>query len=596
MFNLISIISILEVILLMLPILLVVAFVTVAERKTMASMQRRIGPNAVGYYGLLQAFADALKLIIKEYVAPTQANLILFFLGPMVTLFFSLLAFSVVSLGPFSWIADLEYGILFILAVSSVGTYGILIAGWSANSKFAFLGSIRSTAQLISYELAISSVIILVILISRSLSLNVNVLLQKIVWFSLPIFPVLLIFFIAAVAETNRGPFDLAEAESELVSGFMTEHSAVIFVFFFLAEYASILLMCILTSTLFLGGYKLDLTWITDIYMSIAYYIDFDYWLKLSIIRAVSPESFSLFRGYEGIISGIVIGIKTSALVYLFIWVRASLPRIRFDQLMSFCWTVLLPILFAFIILFPCVLYSFDCIICDFSLLIIPDNSTGDSDSDPLELGNEERLEKFEPFKERKAPISRMRFPRPQLDEWQPRRERHDVNPVSAELLNNTKENSDSSDDEKLSESLANLINISINTENRGESGYKKLSESLAEFLNSMEEKSDKSDNKLLSDSSANLINNDTKENSDNNNNKSLLESESSQDLVDNNDHTNNSKEEFTESLNTNFSKRKRENDLDEESKKKVKSSAIDYVLEQKSCEMPDIYESDGGD
>ena len=182
-------------------------------------MQRRLGPNATGYMGLLQAFADAIKLLIKEYVAPTPANILLFFLGPVVTLFFALLGFSVIPFGPLSWVADLNYGILVILAVSSVGSYGILLAGWSANSKYAFLGSIRSTAQLISYELIISSVIILVIMVTSSLNLNVNVQFQKIVWFAFPLFPILLIFFIGALAETNRAPFDLAEAESELVSG-----------------------------------------------------------------------------------------------------------------------------------------------------------------------------------------------------------------------------------------------------------------------------------------------------------------------------------------------------------------------------------------
>lgn len=373
MFNSISLISILEVILLMLPTLLSVAFVTVAERKTMASMQRRLGPNATGYMGLLQAFADALKLLIKEYVAPTQANILLFFLGPVITLFFALLGFSVIPFGPISWIADLNYGILVILAVSSVASYGILLAGWSANSKFAFLGSIRSTAQLISYELMISSVIILVIMITSSLNLNVNVLFQKIVWFAFPLFPILLIFFISALAETNRAPFDLAEAESELVSGFMTEHSAVVFVFFFLAEYASILLMCILTSSLFLGGYLMDFTWLVDIYVYLVQFIDFDYWLELTTARAVSPGSFALFPGAEGLISGLVLGIKSALLVFTFIWVRASLPRIRFDQLMSFCWTVLLPLLFAFIVFVPCILFSFDAFVVDgFSLLALP--------------------------------------------------------------------------------------------------------------------------------------------------------------------------------------------------------------------------------
>ena len=204
--------SILEVILVTLPALFTVAFVTVAERKTMASMQRRLGPNIVGYYGLLQAFADALKLLLKEYVSPTQANLILFFLGPIITLIFSLLGYAVIPYAPGLAISDFDLGILYMLAVSSLSTYGILLAGWSANSKYAFLGSLRSTAQLISYELILSSAILLVVLLTSSLNLTINIEAQKAVWFMLPLFPIFVIFFIGAVAETNRAPFDLAEA------------------------------------------------------------------------------------------------------------------------------------------------------------------------------------------------------------------------------------------------------------------------------------------------------------------------------------------------------------------------------------------------
>ena len=205
-------VSIVEVLIVTVPVLLTVAFVTVAERKTMASMQRRLGPNIVGYYGLLQAFADALKLLLKEYVSPTQANLVLFFLGPIITLIFSLLGFSVVPYGPGMAISDFNLGILYMLAVSSLSTYGILLAGWSANSKYAFLGSLRSTAQLISYELILSSAILLVILLSGSLSLTVNIESQKAVWYILPLLPIFIIFFIGSIAETNRAPFDLAEA------------------------------------------------------------------------------------------------------------------------------------------------------------------------------------------------------------------------------------------------------------------------------------------------------------------------------------------------------------------------------------------------
>jgi len=207
-----TVISIIEVLIVTLPVLFVIAFVTVAERKTMASMQRRLGPNIVGYYGLLQAFADALKLLLKEYVSPTQANLILFFLGPIITLVFSLLGYAVIPFAPGLAISDFDLGILYMLAVSSLATYGILLAGWSANSKYAFLGSLRSTAQLISYELILSSAILLVVLLTSSLNLTINIEAQKAVWFIVPLFPIFLIFFIGSVAETNRAPFDLAEA------------------------------------------------------------------------------------------------------------------------------------------------------------------------------------------------------------------------------------------------------------------------------------------------------------------------------------------------------------------------------------------------
>ncbi|EEY24117.1 NADH dehydrogenase subunit 1 (mitochondrion) [Verticillium alfalfae VaMs.102] len=254
----------------------------------------------------------------------------------------------------------MELGILYMLAVSSLGTYGILLAGWSANSKYAFLGSLRSTAQLISYELVLSSAILLIIMITSSLNLNMNIQAQKAVWLLLPLFPVFLIFFIGTIAETNRAPFDLAEAESELVSGFMTEHAAVVFVFFFLAEYGSILLMCILTSILFIGGYLsgFDLIyWFNTINNIWAYIFDID-WVVSSEYYTIKNYVASFAE--SGLFYGIIIGLKSAIFVFVFIWVRASFPRIRFDQLMSFCWTVLLPLMFAFIVLLPCTLYSFD--------------------------------------------------------------------------------------------------------------------------------------------------------------------------------------------------------------------------------------------
>lgn len=356
-----TLISVIEVLLVTVPALLTVAYVTVAERKTMASMQRRLGPNIVGYYGLLQAFADALKLLLKEYVSPTQANLVLFFLGPIITLIFSLLGYAVIPYGPGLAISDFNLGILYMLAVSSLSTYGILLAGWSANSKYAFLGSLRSTAQLISYELILSSAILLVIMLTGSLNLTVNIEAQRAVWFIIPLFPIFIIFFIGSVAETNRAPFDLAEAESELVSGFMTEHAAVIFVFFFLAEYASIVLICILTSVLFLGGYLFDFLPL----FSLIQYIDFDYYIN----NIANNEMLLSDPLVEGLFYGLTLGLKACIMIFVFIWARASFPRIRFDQLMSFCWTVLLPIVIAFVVLVPCILYSFEIIPSNINLL-----------------------------------------------------------------------------------------------------------------------------------------------------------------------------------------------------------------------------------
>lgn len=358
MFYLPTLISIIEVVLVLVPGLLAVAYVTVAERKTMASMQRRLGPNVVGYYGLLQAFADALKLLLKEYVAPTQSNIILFFLGPIITLIFSLLGYAVIPYGPGLAVSDFNLGILYMLAVSSLATYGILLAGWSANSKYAFLGSLRSTAQLISYELILSSAILMVIMLTGSLNLTVNIESQRVIWFLIPLFPIFIIFFIGSIAETNRAPFDLAEAESELVSGFMTEHAAVIFVFFFLAEYGSIVLMCVLTSILFIGGYLLidcsDLFNIIELISLNLFFVDW-----ITNLRYYTEILFNNSI-LEGLLYGLNLGLKSAIMIFIFIWARASFPRIRFDQLMAFCWTVLLPILFALIILIPCILFSFN--------------------------------------------------------------------------------------------------------------------------------------------------------------------------------------------------------------------------------------------
>lgn len=352
-----SLVSIIEVLLVLVPALLVVPFTTIAERKTMASMQRRLGPNIAGYYGLLQAFADALKLLLKEYVIPTQANFTLFFLGPILTLIFSLLGYAIIPYGRGINIGDLGLGVLYMLVVSSLSTYGILLAGWSANSKYAFLGSLRSTAQLISYELILSSALLIVVLLSGSLNLTVIVEAQKTVYYVLPLLPVFVVFFIGCIAETNRAPFDLAEAESELVSGFMTEHSAAIFVFFFLAEYASIILICIFTSIFFFGGY---LPFFSS--ENIMSFFDFEF----DNTEANDDIFLPLF---EGLFNSLSLGLKASVLIFAFIWVRASFPRIRFDQLMSYCWVVLLPTLIGFIVFIPCLVLNLGLLPTNFYLL-----------------------------------------------------------------------------------------------------------------------------------------------------------------------------------------------------------------------------------
>jgi len=323
-YNLLSFSDILSVIV---PILLSVAFMTVIERKMLAATQRRVGPTEVGAYGLLQPFADALKLILKEAVVPAQSNKVIFYLAPAVTLVFSLLGWAVIPFGEGLVILDWSMGILYSLALSSLAVYGVLFAGWSANSKYAFLGSLRSTAAMISYELVLSSAILIVILITGSLNFTNIIEHQQTVWFILPLLPVFLLYFISILAETSRTPFDLQEAESELVSGFMTEHSSVPFVFFFLSEYSSIVMFSTITAILFLGGYNM-------------------------------PEIFK----NESIINlqSIILGLKTCLICFIFVWVRSTLPRLRFDQLSTLCWESLLPFCVALIISLPCFLIAFD--------------------------------------------------------------------------------------------------------------------------------------------------------------------------------------------------------------------------------------------
>ena len=319
--------NLLEVLVVLLPILLAVAFMTIIERKVLAAMQRRVGPNTVGYYGVLQPFADALKLTTKETIIPAHSTKSLFFLAPIISLIFSLLGWGVIPFGAGLTISDFSLGILYSLAISSIGIYGVLFAGWSANSKYAFLGSLRSTAQMISYELILSAAILTVILLSGSFNITAIIESQQSVWYIVPLFPVFIIFFISALAETNRTPFDLPEAESELVAGFFTEHSGMIFVFFFLAEYCSIVLMSTLTAILFLGGYNLPELFVNN--------------------TAINLQS-------------IILGLKTCLFCFLFVWFRATLPRMRYDGLMTFCWTGMLPLAIALVILVASLLVAFD--------------------------------------------------------------------------------------------------------------------------------------------------------------------------------------------------------------------------------------------
>jgi NADH-ubiquinone oxidoreductase chain 1 len=320
-------INLIDVLCVLLPVLLSVAFMTIIERKQLAAHQRRVGPNTVGYYGILQPFSDALKLILKETIIPSQSNKVLFYLAPVSTLVFSLLGWGIIPFGQGLTISDFSLGILYTLALSSLGIYGVLFAGWSANSKYAFLGSLRSTAAMISYELILSSAILIIILLTGSFNFTTIIEHQQSIWFIVPLLPVFIFYFISILAETSRTPFDLQEAESELVAGFFTEHSSVPFVFFFLGEYSSIVLFSCITAILFLGGYNMPELFVND-----------------SIIN----------------IQSIILGIKTCVFCFMFVWFRATLPRLRYDQLIELCWLNLLPVAVAFIILVPSILVAFD--------------------------------------------------------------------------------------------------------------------------------------------------------------------------------------------------------------------------------------------
>jgi NADH-ubiquinone oxidoreductase chain 1 len=286
--------GLLDVLVVILPMLFAVAFMTVIERKQLAAHQRRVGPNTVGYYGVLQPFADALKLILKETVVPSQSNKVLFYLAPVSTLVFALLGWAIIPFGPGLAISDFSMGILYTVALSSLGVYGILFSGWSSNSKYSLLGSLRSSAAMISYELILSAAILIIILLTGTFNFTMIIESQQAIWFIIPLLPVFIFYFISVLAETSRTPFDLQEAESELVSGFMTEYSAVPFVFFFLGEYSSIVLFSCITAILFLGGYNM-------------------------------PELFVNETVFN--IQAIILGLKTCLFCFLFVLFRATLPR-----------------------------------------------------------------------------------------------------------------------------------------------------------------------------------------------------------------------------------------------------------------------------
>ena len=306
------------------PLLIAVAYFTLAERKILAAIQRRRGPNVNGLFGLLQPLVDGVKLLLKETILPNQANTILFLIAPMVTFFLSLVAWVVIPFDDGIVLSDIELGLLYLFAISSLSVYGIITAGWSSNSKYAFLGALRSAAQMISYEVSIGLIVISVVLCAGSYNLSQIISAQKAIWFVIPLFPAFIMFFISALAETNRAPFDLPEAEAELVSGYNTEYSAMGFALFFLGEYSNMLLMSSMCTILFFGG-----------------------WLPLIDFPFFYIPGFLWFA------------FKISCFVFLFIWVRGAYPRYRYDQLMRLGWKVFLPLSLGWIILTSGILYGF---------------------------------------------------------------------------------------------------------------------------------------------------------------------------------------------------------------------------------------------
>jgi NADH-quinone oxidoreductase subunit H len=325
---LLEIISIIiKILIVVVPLLIGVAFLTLAERKVMGAMQRRKGPNVVGIMGLLQPFADAVKLFVKETVFPSNANLGIFFLAPVLTLLLSLISWSVIPFGENLIIADLNISMLYIFAISSLGVYGIICSGWASNSKYAFLGSLRSAAQMISYEVSIGLIIIVVLLCVGSLNFIQIILNQQYIWFAIPLFPLFLMFFISSLAETNRPPFDLPEAEAELVAGYSVEYSAIGFIFFFIGEYANMILMSTLSVILFLGG-----------------------WWPIFV------NSY----GTANFLELVWFGLKLCFILFAFIWVRVAFPRYRYDQLMRLGWKTFLPLSLGWVVFVAGVLLAFD--------------------------------------------------------------------------------------------------------------------------------------------------------------------------------------------------------------------------------------------
>lgn len=297
---------IIKILLIILPLLISVAYFTLVERKILGAIQRRKGPNVVGVYGLLQPLTDGFKLLVKESIMPSSANLILFVCAPMLTFIISLLGWAVIPFSKYSVLVEFNIGILYLLGVSSLGIYGIILSGWSSNSKYAFLGALRSTAQMISYEVSIGFILLTIVICCGSFDLQKIIEAQSSCWFIIPFFPLFIIFFISSLAETNRHPFDLPEAEAELVSGYNTEYSAMAFALFSLSEYANMLLMCSLNTILFFGG-----------------------WSTMGIQNCFWTSFF--------------FSLKVCFFVILFVWVRAALPRYRYDQLMSLGWKIFLP-------------------------------------------------------------------------------------------------------------------------------------------------------------------------------------------------------------------------------------------------------------